>query len=530
MHLERERGAGTEELAGAFGKPRLLEAGHIAGEEAAEPAAAQQHIQERAVKDEGVMDDAGVAGFDDDRAQPAVGGTGDLDGDIAVVDQAGGGQVLFGDRQDGIGPAEGPIAAGGSGGDGEGIGGGIAAGGAGAGPGVERGGFGGSEGGTVGPDAVAGVGVPRGHPFDEHRLADARGFGGHIGKLGVDVGSDIARGVTRDAPREHDGSDFRGVVGHGGGRKIERDGCGAEYNTRAGGGSGAGDERGDGVGGEVLGGSGERGRVGVVEGAAVGERPRFGVNHENFQLARDTEFGGDELGFVEEDRRGIIEECLLGDQGGSVGGEVGVDLPEGDVGGSPAGAEGAKGTGGLHAAGAAAGGEDEDDGLGGGLVVEFASGARVVGETEIRDEAAGGQTVGRLAGGEHARIERASARVVHGTERWCRERERGSERKESAREPEKDVEERAHWADARKTKADMPNTQWRERGKGEYRPVKRNPCAEGRICSWLKHGGRSVAGPSEVGTSGSSAATGVWLVRRVLGSVKTGRCTQRKGV
>ena len=100
------------------------------------------------------------------------------------------------------------------------------------------------------------------------------------------------------------------------------------------------------------------------------------------------------MGFVEEDRRGIVEECLLSDKGGSVGGEVGVDLPEGDVGGSPAGAQGAKGTGGLQPAGAAAGGEDEDDSLGGGLVVEFAGGTGMVGETEIRDEAAGGQTVG----------------------------------------------------------------------------------------------------------------------------------------
>ena len=427
----------------------MVQSGHVTGKEAGQPRQGATEDSENLVdlgtfEHQGVVNDPPVAGLYENGAEPFVLGRGDGDFGVIVGEGARCGQRFFWQPEDHIGPAEGPIAAGGSGGGGEGIDGGITAGGAGAGPGVERGGFGGGEGGTIRPDAVAGVGVPRGHPFDEHRLADACGLGGHVGKLGVDVRCDIARRVTRDAAREHDGSDFRGVVGHGRGRQVERQCCGADGDTRAGGGSGAGHECGDCVGGEILGGSGERGRVGVVEGAAVGERPGFGVDHENFQLARDTEFGGDELGFVEEDRRGIVKECLLGDQGGSVGGEVGVNLPERDLGGGPAGAEGAKGAGGLQAARAAAGGEDENHGLRGGLVVEFAGGTGMIGETEIRNEAARGQTVGRLAGGKHPRIERASARVVHGAERWCRERERGSERKESAREPEKDEEERAH--------------------------------------------------------------------------------------
>jgi hypothetical protein len=242
------------------------------------------------------------------------------------------------------------------------------------------------------------------------------GLAGEVGEFCVDVGSDVAGRVTRDAAREDDGGDFGGVVGHGGGRQIERVGGGAELDTRAGGGSGAGDDGGDGVGGEILGGHGEAGRVGVVERAAVGEGGGGGIDDEDFELARDAELGGDELRVVDEDGGGVVEERLFGGDGCAVGGEVGIDLPDRDSTGGKAGAEGAERGGGLEGARMAEAGEDEDDGFGGRFVVKFAGGAGVIGQPEVGHQAAGREAAGGFGQGEHARVEGACGGVIHAGE------------------------------------------------------------------------------------------------------------------
>ena len=281
---------------------------------------------------------------------------------------------------------------------------------------VERGRLGGAERGGVFEDAIAGVGVPGGHALREEGLADGGGFGGEVSELAVDVRRDVARGMAGNAAGQDDRGDFGGVVGNGRCREVERRGCGAHGNTLASGGSAAGNEGGDGVGGEVLGRGGEGGGVGVVEGAAVGEDQADGIDHEHFELAGDAKFAGDELGLVDQDGHGVVEERLLGDDRGPIGGEVGIDLPEGDVGDGKARAEGAEGAGGLEGARPAGGGEDEDDGLRGGFVIEFAAGAGVIGEAEIGDEAAGGETARGFSGREDARVEGAGRRMVHGAE------------------------------------------------------------------------------------------------------------------
>ncbi len=60
----------------------------------------------------------------------------------------------------------------------------------------------------------------------------------------------------------------------------------------------------------------------------------------------------------------------------------------------------------------AGGNEDQDDGLGGGFVVELAGGAEVVVEPEVGHDGAG-QRTGGLRGGEGAEVERQGG-VRHG--------------------------------------------------------------------------------------------------------------------
>ena len=79
-------------------------------------------------------------------------------------------------------------------------------------------------------------------------------------------------------------------------------------------------------------------------------------------------------------------------------------------------AQGAQGGGGLQGARAAGAGEDQHDGLGGGLVVEFTRHAAMVGQAKVGHEGARRQTAGRVRGGEGAQVQ-GSGGVLHPAER-----------------------------------------------------------------------------------------------------------------
>src|SRR5688572_8340281 len=103
MHLEGHLAIRADALAGALGKPGLVEAGHIAGEKAAEAAARGQDVEQAAFEDERVVDDAAIAGFDYGGAKPPIGRRGNRYWDVLVFDDAARGKILLRDRQDQVG-------------------------------------------------------------------------------------------------------------------------------------------------------------------------------------------------------------------------------------------------------------------------------------------------------------------------------------------------------------------------------------------------------------------------------------------
>jgi hypothetical protein len=171
MHLKRDLAIRANPLAGAFREKRLLEAGNVAGEEAAEAAAAREDVEECAFEDERVMDDAAIAGFDDGGAEPAFGGRGHGDGEVAILDGAARGEILLWEGDDQVGLAERPVAGRGRGSDEQRVGAG-AAGRTGFGPRVQGGSFGGSDCDVVRENAKLRIGVPGRHALEEQTGAE----------------------------------------------------------------------------------------------------------------------------------------------------------------------------------------------------------------------------------------------------------------------------------------------------------------------------------------------------------------------
>jgi hypothetical protein len=123
VHLHGDFGAATEEFAGVLGEKSLINAGNVAGEKAVETGEAggdqgEQLLELGAFEDEGVVDDATVAGLHVDGAEPFVLGGGVREFGVVVGQRAGGAQFLFRQRENEIGRAKRPISAGRRGRDG----------------------------------------------------------------------------------------------------------------------------------------------------------------------------------------------------------------------------------------------------------------------------------------------------------------------------------------------------------------------------------------------------------------------------
>jgi hypothetical protein len=168
---------------------------------------------------------------------------------------------------------------------------------------------------------------------------------------------------------------------------------------------------------------GEPARVGVIERAAVLQRPKWpAAQHKRFELSRGAEFGGDKLGVVQEDGRVVVVEGLFGGDDTARGAGVGVDLPDHHVVRRETRPQAAQCRGGLKGARRIRRGEHQHDNLCRRLIIEFARRAVVIGEAEVRDHRAGREAarVGR-GGVERPEIDRWH-RVVRRHHRGCAER------------------------------------------------------------------------------------------------------------